>query len=248
MLMTHLDIEQALQEKALVISNFDKHYLKPIAYTARIGNRVLVGGQEQEVDLSSVGTITIKAGDFMMFNTIECFTLSGKITGRIGMRSHWARKGLILLAGMHIDPLWDGHLILGAYNASPNDISIDYMVDILAIEFHQLNVAPTLTAKNNPDQKAGRIPSIDKEFIRRMETQSLSELGRDVRHLTQSVARIEEEIIIMVQSIKDINEGLNNRMDKQNEDFNNRMDKQFNKFMVVLAIGIAFLSTFAIFK
>lgn len=226
MLMTNQDIQQSIADKKLIIDNINDDGFKPIAYVARLGRRVLTGGSDKEIDLEKEGSITLKAGDFIMFVTYEKFTLTDKIAGHIGMRSYWARKGLVLLAGMHIDPLWEGHLVLGAYNASPTNITLDYLSDIIVIEFHQLKVAPTITAINNAAQKEGKIPDIDKDFIRYMETHSLSELGRDVRNLTRSISHIDEKVNSLSEQVKQTNQNI---------------DKLFSRFLNIMGLGIGSL-------
>lgn len=234
MLMTNQEIQQSIIDKKLIIDNISNDCFKPIAYVARLGSRVLTGGSDKEINLKADGSITLKAGDFIMFTTHEKFTLTDKIAGHIGMRSYWARKGLVLLAGMHIDPLWEGNLVLGAYNASPTNITLDYLSDIIVIEFHQLTVAPTITAKNNAAQKEGRIPDFDKDFIRHMETQSLSELGREVRNLTRSIGRVDDDI---------------NKLGQQISQTNKNIDKLSSKFLTFMGLGIAFLGIMiAVFK
>ena len=202
MIMTDKEIREAIKTDKLKINNISESSFKPIAYVARLGKRALIGGKDKEIDLTKEGSVTLKAGDFFMFTTEESFSLSEKLSAHIGIRSYYARKGLILLAGMHIDPLWEGHLVLGGYNASPTDIVLDYLSDIVVIEFHQLNVAPTITAKNSAEQREGKLPAIDKDFIRHMETQSLSALGRDVRDLTRSVSRIDDDLKNLTKQIE----------------------------------------------
>ena len=194
MLMTDNDIQQALKNKTLEITNMGDDSFKSLAYVARLGKRALIGGQKKEINLNNDNSITLNAGDFVLFNTEESFKLSNKIAGHIGMSSYYARKGLILLAGMHIDPEWEGHLVLGAYNASPREIVLDYLSNIIVIEFHQLTRAPAITAKKNAEQRKGLLPKIDKDFLRTLETQSLSELGKEIRALTISVSSLDKDM------------------------------------------------------
>lgn len=194
MLMVDADIRQAIKDKALEISDLSEESFKSLAYIARLGKRALIGGQNQEINLGNDNSITLKAGDFVLFNTEESFKLSDKIAGHIGMTSYYARKGLILLAGMHIDPEWDGHLVLGAYNASPREIVLDYLSPLIVIEFHQLARVPNITAKKNPEQRKGLLPQMDKDFLRTLEAQSLSELGKEIRTLTISVGGLDKDM------------------------------------------------------
>lgn len=230
--MTDIEIKNAIDNEELIIKNFDDKLLKPIAYSARLGKKALIGGHENEINLEEKGFITLKAGDFILFNTEEKFTLNNDIAGRIGIRSYYARKGLILLAGMHIDPSWDGYLIIGGYNASPGDITLDYKSDIIAIEFHKLNQPPKKQAKNNPEQTDGRLPIIDKEFIRRMETESLSSLSLEVRNLVRSMDKMDDEVKDLSSSVKSLNENI----------------KEVNKNVTnKLMLGFGFISILAIF-
>lgn len=194
MLMTDNDIQQALKDGTLKITNLSDDSFKSLAYVARLGKRALIGGQYKEINLDDDNSITLNAGDFVLFNTEESFKLSDKIAGHIGMSSYYARKGLILLAGMHIDPEWEGHLVLGAYNASPREIVLDYLSNMIVIEFHQLTQAPAITAKKNVEQRKGLLPKMDKDFLRTLETQSLSELGKEIRALTISVGGLDKDM------------------------------------------------------
>lgn len=196
MLMTDNDIRQALKKKTLEITNLSEDSFKSLVYVSRLGKRALIGGQNKEINLDNDSAITLKAGDFVLFNTEESFKLSNKIAGHIGITSYYARKGLVLLAGMHIDPEWDGHLVLGAYNASPREIVLDYLSPLIVIEFHQLAQAPAITAKRNVEQRKGLLPKIDKDFLRTLETQSLSELSTEIRALTISVSSLNKDMQI----------------------------------------------------
>ena len=201
MLMMDSDIKKAIEEKRLEIRGMDDDSFKPVAYIARFGKKCLVSGNDKEIDVAREGSVTLQAGDFALFVTEEYFKLSDKISGHIGIRSFYARRGVVLLAGMHIDPLWEGHLVLGVYNASPRQIVLDYLTRLVVIEFHQLNKAPTKIIEPNPEQKSGRIPEIDKAMFREMETHSLSQLSQELRELTKSVADLQHSVAGLQQSV-----------------------------------------------
>jgi len=202
MILVDNQIELALKTKELIITNFDKQSLKPLAYVATVGKKVLLSGAEKEINLEKEGSITIEPGDFLLFSTFESFTLSDKIAGHIGPRSYFARKGLAILAGMHIDPKWDGHLVIGAYNSSPQKIVLDYKSQIINIEFHKLQTTPTKFAIGNDDQKRGNLPIYDKEYLRRLEGESLSSVSKDLRTLTQNVIQLTNKIDGLTQGQK----------------------------------------------
>lgn len=188
MLMTDGEIKAALDSGHFKIGHYSGAQLQPCAYDARAGKEALVSGKDKLVDLPKENSVTLNAGDFALIMTHESFTIPLDMAGHIGMKSSWARRGLVLLAGIQIDPGFEGHLRLGYYNSSLRRISIDYLDEICTIEFHQLAKAAEKGIASNPDLKEGRIPSIDKAFLRELETLSLSELSINMQNLSKAVA------------------------------------------------------------
>jgi len=187
MLMTDGEIREALDSGHLKIGNFSEPQLQPCAYDARAGKEALVSGKETLVDLPKDNSVTLNAGDFAIIMTHESFIIPLDMAGHIGMKSSWARRGLVLLAGIQIDPGFEGHLRLGFYNSSLRRISIDYQDEICTVEFHQLAKEAEKGIAPNPDLREGRIPSIDKAFLRELETLSLSELSTNMQSLSKAV-------------------------------------------------------------
>lgn len=187
MLMTDGEIKQAIESGSFVIKGFGESQLQPCSYDARAGREALVSGDHQLVNLPQVNSLGLDAGDFALIMTHESFTLPLDMAGHIGMKSSLARRGLVLLAGMHIDPGFDGHLRLGFYNSSGRKITIDHMDEICTIEFHRLSQPVKKGILPMPDLKEGRIPNTDKAFLRELETVSLSALSRDMRTLTRNM-------------------------------------------------------------
>ena len=101
---------------------------------------------------------------------------------------------VILLHGMQIDPGFEGYLRFGLYNASPRKITLDYGDDICMIEFHKLSGKATRPAPRNEDLIEGKIPENDRQFLRTMETTSLSSVSQDLRTMSKSVDTLSKEM------------------------------------------------------
>jgi deoxycytidine triphosphate deaminase len=187
MLMTDGEIKQAIERNELVIEDYKEAQLQPCAYDARAGEEALVSGTDQLIKLSKSDSVTLRAGDFALIMTYESFKLPLDMAGHIGMKSGLARRGLVLLAGIQIDPGFDGHLRLGFYNSSGRRITLDYLDDICTIEFHRLARPVDKGILPISELKEGKIPDVDKAYLRELETVSLSDLSKDLRTLTQSV-------------------------------------------------------------
>ena len=187
MLMTDGEIREALESGRFIINHFEENRLEPCSYDARLGNEALVSRNNKLIDLTKANSIKLEPGDFALVITKEFFKLPLNMAANIGMKSGLARHGIILLAGMQIDPGFEGHLRLGFYNGGGRPTTIDYLDPICTIEFHSLNKDAEKKVRVFPELKEGHIPASDKAFLRELETTSLSELASSLRTLTQSV-------------------------------------------------------------
>ncbi len=194
MLMTDGEIREALKEGKLIVEGFDEKQLEPSSYDMRVGKEGLISGQDERVLLDQGASLTLKPGEFGLVLTYESVKLQNTIAGQIGMRSWLARKGLILLAGMQIDPGFEGVLRLGLYNASPRRITLDYKDPICTVEFHQLSVPVLKPHPGVPALARGVLPEDDKNYLRTLETASLSDLGSAVKVMTTNVSALATDV------------------------------------------------------
>lgn len=191
MLMTDKEIKDAMQAGDLGIEYFEDANLQAASYDGRIGNRALIGGKDNEIDVARSRLVTIKPGEFVLLVTREKIKLGSNIAGNLGLRSYYGRKGLVLLAGLQLDPGFEGHLVIGGYNAAPRKLVLDYESPFITIEFHRLASIAEKPYQSDDEQKRGEIPRVDKDYLRTLETQSLSDLANDVRQLTVTVGKMQ---------------------------------------------------------
>lgn len=126
--------------------------------------------------------------------THEHVKLNSRIAGHIGIKSYYTRKGVVMLAGLQIDPGWDGVLVLGLYNAAPRSLTLEYQATFCTVEFYRLAVEVKRPFQPGREQKEGQIPRADKDYLRTLEAQSLSELGRSLKTLTEDVVKLSEAV------------------------------------------------------
>ena len=194
MLMTDTEIEAAISSGDLMIDPMHRPSLQGASYDARVGGRALVGGTEADIDVAKAGAVTIRPGEFILLVTREKFKLSQAVAGHLGMRSYYTRKGFIVLAGLQVDPGFDGHLVIGGYNASPRSLTLDYEAPFLTVEFHRLGGNAERRFPAGTEQQQGRIPRADKDYLRMMETQSLSDIDRGLSELARLVGAVQTDL------------------------------------------------------
>jgi deoxycytidine triphosphate deaminase len=192
MLMTDSEIQKAIDNHQLFITPFEPKKLKGASYDLSLGREALVSNRDKKVLLGPDRThsLHLEAGDFALVLTKESVKFPLDMCAEIGMRSSLARMGLVLLHGMQIDPGFEGYLRFGLYNASPRKITLDYDDDICMVEFHKLARNATKPAPRNEDLIQGKIPEVDRQFLRSLETTSLSELSKDLRTMSQNVSQL----------------------------------------------------------
>jgi len=205
-LLTDNEIEQAMKNGDIEIEPFEAKQLQSATYDMRLGKRAIISKtvtleelekqitreEAKEINIEEERSIRIPGGAFALVTTLERIKLGKTYAGHIGMSTYYVRKGLSLLSGLQIDPGWDGVLILGLVNVSPRSITIDYQDDICSIEIHRLNIEPDKIYRGPymEDQREGKIPKADKDYLRTIETMSVSELTTALVNMSQSVNRL----------------------------------------------------------
>lgn len=212
MLLSDTDINEAMAKKEILIENFDPNQLQPASYDLRLGKKGLISKtlqlkelqmrmdeESKEIDIEKEGSITIPAGGFALTTSFEKISLSNHYAAHIGLRSYFARKGILILSGLQIDPGFSGYLILGLCNLSPRSFTIDYQDSLCTVDFHQLN-KPSSKAYDGRYaslQKEERIPPEDRDYLRTIETMSVSDLTKALLSLSQNVNALRQNIFIL---------------------------------------------------
>jgi len=196
MLMRDTEIKAAVDAGEIVIRPYEPNHLQGASYDLCVGGEAFVSNSDDKIMLSpktAVG-LHIEPWDFALVITKESVKLPLDISCVIGMRSSLARKGLMLLAGLQIDPGFEGHLRFGLYNASPRKISLFYSDDLCMIEFHRLSGPVERAQPPIQDLVEGRIPESDRDYLSSLETTSLSELSKNVQIMSKSVEKLTNQI------------------------------------------------------
>jgi hypothetical protein len=77
--------------------------------------------------------------------------------------------------------------VIGLYNASPRGLTIEYLAPFCTVEFHRLACPAQSPFKPGPGQKQGSIPRADKDYLRTLETENLSQMSQSLRALSTTV-------------------------------------------------------------
>jgi len=192
--LTDTEILEAIEAKELSIQDMFDDCLEPASYDLRIGDPLLKGGEAIPISLSERGSVIIRAGEFFTFRTHEKLQLSNIISGHLGAKSYFIQRGLILLCGQHVDPGFEGFLLMGAYNASPRDVVVKYLDKICNIEFHKLARPATKKLREFPELQSGELPRTIRDYFAGIEPLSVYKLSESMSSMAQNVSVMSQEV------------------------------------------------------
>lgn len=193
-LLTDNEIKKKVEEGVIKFENFSEDCLEPASYDMRLGEQAFKSRPERGlINIKDLGMITIEPGEFTILTTHERIELPKNIAGHIGLRSHYARKGIVLLSGPQIDPGFRGLLTVAAYNIGPRDVVIPFLEKFCTTEYYALNT-DALKPYKGEYQDQIRIPTLDIEFFREAKGATLAEVIESVGSLAKSVNSLETTV------------------------------------------------------
>jgi len=186
MILTAQQISEAYQQGDIVINPFEEKQVQAATYDLRVGEQGATTSTKKIVNIKEVGYLLLQPGDFGIITVLEEIRLGPQYAGRFGLRSKYARKGLIATTGPQIDPGYHGRIIVGVTNLTPKPISLPYKDDLLSVEIHRLEQATT-KPYSGPYQDRLELGPEEIEAIMETEGMALSEVIKTLQSLSINV-------------------------------------------------------------
>jgi len=164
MALSKKEIFEYINKNEIIIRNFSEKCLEPASYDFRLGTEGITSSTKKKINIKNNGYLAIEPGEFAIFLTLEYFKIPTNLVGNIGMKSKFARRGLILLAGLQIDPGFEGYLVLRVFNTSTQQIIIPFEEKVGMVQFIQLLSHVEMPYKGVYQQQEA-IPSEDISYI-----------------------------------------------------------------------------------
>lgn len=195
MIMVDYQIREAITSGDMIIENFSEDYIQPASYDLRIGPLVYSPSSEspnKPIDLSSNGGIfCLPPYGNAIIMTYETLQLPLNVIGRFGLKSGFARKGLIASTGPQVDPGFKGKLIISLLNLVPRSQILSFKETFLTIEFHKLENTPQ-KSYSGPYQNLEDISPDILDDMMRLEGLNLSQVQSQFSELTKHVKQWSE--------------------------------------------------------
>ncbi|MCK4827210.1 dCTP deaminase [bacterium] len=196
MILTDRDIQEACEKQEILIDPFESNQVQGATYDLRVGKQGATTSSKKIVNIEEDGYLLLKPGDFAIVVVLEKLRLSPQYVVRFGLRSKYARIGLIATTGPQIDPGYDGRLILGLTNLTPKSVSLPYKDDLVSVEIHKLE-KPSTKPYSGPYQKKYELGPEDIESIVEAEAMTLSEVLTTLTSLSKNVGALTSDVRMM---------------------------------------------------
>jgi len=196
MMMTDQEIRAAIQAGEIVLDPLDEAKVEPASYDARVGAWAFASSSKEKLNISEKGVLIIEPGEFAVLECRERVELDNRTAAQLGLRSEYARRGLLMLSGPQIDPGFKGTLVVRVINLAPKPVAMPYEAPFMTLQFFRLR-APVSKPYCGPQQGQAGISARDIQELVETEgltlgqmTKTLGALAKDVSELRGSVAKL----------------------------------------------------------
>ena len=203
MILNNRQISEAVSKGDIFIEPFDENQVQAATYDLKVGAQGATASAKKLINIHDDGYLLLKPGDFAIITVLEELHLSPQYVGRFGIRSKYARKGIIATTGPQIDPGYEGRLIIGLTNPTPNSVTLPYKDDFLSVEFHKLE-EPSTKPYSGPYQGKKELGPEDIEMIVETESLSMSEILTTLNILSKNVGSLATDVKILTSDIKSV--------------------------------------------
>jgi dCTP deaminase len=194
-------IKEMVKNGELKIDNFDETLVSPATLDLRVGAKILASPTSPEnlgmaVDLTTdKPSFEILSGQMVGVISLEKLYLPLNISGRFGIRSSLARKGINAFGGLQLDPGFRGKLTMNLLNVGPEPITINLGEALFSVEFSRLE-EPAEAGYTGIYQDQDDFPADQTNFILQAHTTSLAEIPlfrAEIRKLNVLMEEVLEE-------------------------------------------------------
>ncbi len=205
--LTDGQIQELVDRVSLIDKGtFDHDGLDACSYDIRIGNKGILGGSLNEVDLANE-PIELAPGAYAAVISLERLNIPDNIIVRINTKRSISYDGIVLLTSSQVDPGYKGHLLFGFYNASPKKRALRRTRAICSLVFEALAAPVPHPKEPDPDLSKGRFPGHFVDNMAEMDVfswQQLTEHVKKIDKITTELMELRTKYDDVMQPIKEL--------------------------------------------
>ena len=195
-MLTDGEIKRNIEAGEFSLEPFDTGSLQPASYDLRVGETAFTSSSREKVNLAQRGVLIVEPGEFVVVEALERVKFGPSIAAQLGLRSEYARRGLLMLSGPQIDPGFAGALVVRLINLAPTSVALPFKAPFMTAQFFKLS-EPVAQPYEGPRQGQTGITNQDIQELTQTEAltlggvvKTLGALAADMRELKGSVGRL----------------------------------------------------------
>ncbi len=199
-MLTDAEIRDAISRGELAIEPLADPSLQAASYDCSVGKYAYSSTSTERIDVGVKGLLVIDPGEFVVVETLERVSCGPQVAAQLGLRSEFARQGLLLLSGPQIDPGFSGILVVRLVNLAPVKVTLQFGAPFLTLQFFALT-RPVERPYDGVRQRQEGITPRDIQELAQTEgltlgqvVKTLGVLAHDVGELKTSVGRLEGSV------------------------------------------------------
>lgn len=139
MIVVDDEIRELVSKGVIELSDFCEECVQPASYDLRVGEEGYTAAVGSVISIEDERVLEVQPGDFALVLTHERLRLPTNMVGRFGLRSAYARMGLLATSGPQVDPGFEGKLVIGVVNFGPQTIELPHLQPFCTLELHRLD-------------------------------------------------------------------------------------------------------------
>jgi len=194
--LTDGEIKRNMEAGEFSLEPFDTGSLQPASYDLRVGETAFTSSSREKVNLAQRGVLIVEPGEFVVVEALERVKFGRSIAAQLGLRSEYARRGLLMLSGPQIDPGFEGALVVRLINLAPTSVALPFKAPFMTAQIFKLS-EPVAQPYEGPRQGQAGITNQDIQELTQTEAltlggvvKTLGALAADMRELKGSVGRL----------------------------------------------------------
>ncbi|MGA2175576.1 MAG: hypothetical protein ABSH38_11405 [Verrucomicrobiota bacterium] len=134
-------LDETKHKNLPLIWPYDKNRVNRGAYELSLSRKILITPDESTTGLRSVTeeALRIPPGQFALLFSEECVNIPPNVIAFISLKGGVKFKGLINISGFQVDPGFPGHIKFSVYNASGEDVHLNFLEPCFLIWFATLD-------------------------------------------------------------------------------------------------------------
>jgi len=195
-------IRELVGSGKLRIDPFDESLVQPATYDLRLGAKVLVSPLSTDkpgavIELTKDNrSCDIQSGQMVAVLSLEKLNVPLEISGRFGIRSAIARKGINAFGGVQLDPGFRGRLTMTLLNVGPKPVTLTLHKPIFSVEFTRLEEEAEV-GYAGPYQDQEDFPADQYDYVLSAPVTGLAEIPafrQDIRRLNALIGELQKKI------------------------------------------------------